>query len=376
MYWAIMAVLLFLALAVVLVPLLRSGKRQRDEHPDVAVYKAQLAELEEDIAQGRLSAEEAETARLEIQRRLLKAADRQEVGTAPVTSLTGKLIMIAGLVLACSALYLETGTPGMPDFPKELEQAAGEDEDRQKLLEFVDRIKARLKEDPDSKVGWMALGQFENRLGHFPQSAAAFERAWELDPDNFELMIMYMESLIVLSDGKMSPAALLMLEKALAKNPDHPGVQYYVALLDYQSGKKKEALARWQAIVDQSPPDAPWTRQINQVIAMTRQELGLEANGEQAAPVAPNVDQEQMQVVQDMSPEEQQQMIRSMVQRLADRLEENPENGPGWQRLAKAYQVLGEREQAIDAYKKALIYSPESDKPALEKELEKLENSK
>ena len=370
MFWMILAVLLVLTLAVVLIPLLRTGKQQRDEHPDVAVYKAQLAELEEDIAQGRLSDEEAETARLEIQRRLLKAADRQEVGTTPATSLTGKFIMIAGLVLACSALYLEVGTYGMPDFPKEVEEA-GEGEERQKLVEFVGKIKARLEEDPSSKVGWMALGQFENRLGNFPQSAAAFERAWELDPENFDLMIMYMESLIVLSDGKMSPASLLMLEKALASNPDHPGVQYYVALLDYQSGKKKEALERWQSIVEKSPPDAPWTRQINQVIAMTRQELGLA----QAAPIAPNVDREQMRAAQDMSPEEQQQMIRSMVQRLADRLEENPEDGMGWQRLGRAYQVLGERARAIDAYKKALIYSPESDKPALEKELEKLENS-
>ncbi|WP_417316707.1 c-type cytochrome biogenesis protein CcmI [Emcibacter sp.] len=371
MYWVLMAALLVLALAFVLVPLFRSVRRQKDEHPDRAVYRAQLAELEEDVAEGRLSGEEAETARLEIQRRLLKAADRQDTETASRTPATGKVILIAGLMMACAALYLEVGTPGMPDFPTEKEDAAAEgDEGHQKLLEFVAKIKARLAEDPSSKVGWMALGQFENRLGNYPASAAAFENAWELDPGNFDLMLMYMESLIVLSDGKMSPASLYMLEKVLAQNPDHPGVQYYVGLTDYQAGKKREALGRWKSIVAQSAPDAPWTRQMNEVIAMTERELGL-----QSGAVAPEIDRDQMQAVQDMAPEEQQQVIRSMVDRLAARLEENPEDGAGWQRLGRAWQVLGERALAIDAYKKALIYSPESDKAVLEKELEKLENS-
>ncbi|WP_321395302.1 c-type cytochrome biogenesis protein CcmI [Emcibacter sp.] len=371
MYWALMAVLLLLTLAFVLVPLLRGSKAVTDDHPDVVVYKAQLAELEEDVTEGRLSESEVETARLEIQRRLLKAADRTLPDVVSVSASPMKIIVIAGLTLACSALYLLVGTPGMPDFPSEKETQGDASEERQTLIDYVARIRGRLAEDPAAKVGWLALGQFENRLGNFPQSAAAFERAWELDPDNFDLMLMYMESLIVLSDGKMSPASLLVLEKALAKNPDHPGVQYYVGLVDYQSGKKQEALSRWKSIVEQSPPDAPWTRQVQSVVAMTERELGLQPQS-----VAPAVDRDQMQAVQDMAPEDQQQMIRSMVRRLADRLEENPEDGAGWQRLGRAWQVLGERKRALEAYKKALIYSPESDKPALEKELEKLENSK
>jgi len=39
-----------------------------------------------------------------------------------------------------------------------------------------------------------------------------------------------------------------------------------------------------------------------------------------------------------------------MVQRLADRLQENPDDLSGWQRLARAYEVLGETEKAKDAH--------------------------
>ena len=53
-----------------------------------------------------------------------------------------------------------------------------------------------------------------------------------------------------------------------------------------------------------------------------------------------------------MSATDRDQMIRSMVERLADRLKENPDDLAGWQRLANAYAVLGETEKADVAKKK------------------------
>jgi len=42
-------------------------------------------------------------------------------------------------------------------------------------------------------------------------------------------------------------------------------------------------------------------------------------------------------------------MIRTMVQRLADRLRENPEDLQGWVRLEHAYRVLGNLKKADEA---------------------------
>jgi len=54
-----------------------------------------------------------------------------------------------------------------------------------------------------------------------------------------------------------------------------------------------------------------------------------------------------------MSPEERQVMIRSMVDRLAARLEQDPNDKDGWTRLAHAYDVLGESEKAQAARARA-----------------------
>ena len=46
-------------------------------------------------------------------------------------------------------------------------------------------------------------------------------------------------------------------------------------------------------------------------------------------------------------------MIRSMVERLAARLEQNPNDREGWTRLAHAYDVLGETEKGEAARARA-----------------------
>ena len=59
-----------------------------------------------------------------------------------------------------------------------------------------------------------------------------------------------------------------------------------------------------------------------------------------------------------MSPEDRQEMIRGMVQRLADRLKKNPDDAAGWQRLARARSVLGDKEAAKDALSKVVHLRP------------------
>jgi cytochrome c-type biogenesis protein CcmH len=58
-----------------------------------------------------------------------------------------------------------------------------------------------------------------------------------------------------------------------------------------------------------------------------------------------------------LQPDQQNDMVRSMVTRLADRLKQNGNDIEGWQRLVRAYMVLGERDKAqaaADDAKRAL----------------------
>jgi cytochrome c-type biogenesis protein CcmH len=50
--------------------------------------------------------------------------------------------------------------------------------------------------------------------------------------------------------------------------------------------------------------------------------------------------------------------VQAMVDRLAARLEKEPENGPGWQMLAKSYAALGRFADAAAAYRRAAALLP------------------
>ena len=63
-----------------------------------------------------------------------------------------------------------------------------------------------------------------------------------------------------------------------------------------------------------------------------------------------------------MSEKDRGDMIRGMVARLADRLKENGSDLEGWERLLRAYMVLGERDKAYAAAadaKRALASDPD-----------------
>ena len=66
-----------------------------------------------------------------------------------------------------------------------------------------------------------------------------------------------------------------------------------------------------------------------------------------------------MAAAQGMSAEERNQMIAAMVDGLAERLKQNPDDLEGWQRLGQSYAVLGRHDEARDAYGEAAKLAPD-----------------
>ncbi len=63
-------------------------------------------------------------------------------------------------------------------------------------------------------------------------------------------------------------------------------------------------------------------------------------------------------------------MIRGMVARLAERLEQEPDDVEGWLRLTQAYLVLGEQDNAERALKRAAANDPAA--PELRRRIEQM----
>ena len=107
--------------------------------------------------------------------------------------------------------------------------------------------------------------------------------------------------------------------------------------------------------------------ELRQLVAQRAQEAGIPISAQMAAPppaaaTAPQPSAEQMAAVQAMAPNDQQAMIRNMVDGLEARLKTSPADLAGWQRLIRARMVLGETDKAQRALanaEKALASNPQ-----------------
>lgn len=372
MLWLGFAILALIALAFLFRPLLRDhhAVASRRAH-DLAVYRTQLAEVDQELARGALSVAEADAARLEIQRRLLRADQGDEAAAAPrkpgihVQMITAVVLMAVPLV--AGVLYLSLGRPeaasiDMASARAEAEQTARL---RQDAEQMIAQLRQRLEAQPDRAEGWFLLGRSLLVTERPSEAADAFGRAIALRPDDAEPYVMRGEALMVAADGSVTPAAQQDFLAALERNPEHPGARYYLGLARLQQGDERGAYDDWYALASAAPADASWLDLVQGRLRELAPRLGIplaQAVPEPqpaAAAEEPGPSREQMDAAGQMSEEDRAAMVRGMVDRLAERLKQNPDDADGWLRLARAREVLGEQEAAREALRKAVALQPE-----------------
>lgn len=377
MYIFVLIILSVFAILFVLVPYLRAKEPEGSITPDIDVYKAQLKELNNDLKSGIIDDGEATRTKLEIERRILKAADGQLISSTLEKPNNFLSLAIVVIILFSAAFYAVIGTPGMPDFPIEEFRQQEMPMDRVEALaqtdDLIAKVKARLASSPEEVQGWGYLANLEMNKGNFQKAAEALYQAHIIAPDVFDYQLMYAESLIMASNERVTPAALIILNKAKKMAPEHPGPRYYLALADFQAGDVGVAHSEWKVIQGELENSDPMMPLLNVWINRAEVALGIAEPLPQTR--APSITAEQAETIQSMSADEQQELIRQMVLQLATKQEENPTNIEGWTRLSRAYMVLGEKVDAIAAMNAAIDNAPDSQKGALQKELENLTNT-
>jgi len=368
-----LAILTALALAALLLPLLRRRYRveSRASH-DLAIYKDQLAELKREAASGAIGAEAEKAARLEIERRILAAgADNSSARIAeikPRVWLPG--IIGVGLPLLALGLYVEIGNPQLPAQPlasraKPTPVMASDTEAR--VRGALEQLRKRIADDPKDVPARLSLGRLYLGIGQASEAVSALREAEKLAPENVEVLVALAEALTFEAQGNVTPAARAIFERALTKDPKLAGARYYVGLAELQAGDAKAALTRWLDLEADSPADAPWLGTLAAEIERVSKQAGIDPKTIRpdrkpprvADPAMPQPGADDVARMDKLSPQEREAAIKSMVDRLADRLKDSPNDLEGWRRLGRARGVLGDHVGAAEAWKQADRLKPD-----------------
>lgn len=374
-FWLVSALLTFVAILVVMLPLTRKDvvpAAQGDE--DRSVYIQQLKEVEADLARGLLDETSAEQARLEISRRILKN-DRHKSDNAPQPNATGissksyvlsrntrlVAILVVLFVPAVSwGLYAYTGTPDLPSQP--LAARKGNMIQDKSAAELIAQAEAHLSRSPDDGRGWAILAPIYLRMGRVDDAVNAYRMALQLLGADSERLIGLGEALTIKANGQVTDEALSLFEEAGRLEPAdiRPPLMQARALL--QAGKRDEAVVVLQNILKTAPENAAWRGDIEQTIANLKSG-GTTPSAAMSAPAArqPGPTADDIEAAAQMDEQGRQDMIRSMVDGLAAKLRDNPSDLAGWERLLRAYMVLGEPDSAREALRNAAASLPQSD---------------
>jgi cytochrome c-type biogenesis protein CcmH len=365
--WLLGGGLTLVVLALIIAPLLKpSAPAATRLDYDLEVYKDQLAELDRDAARGAIAPAEAEAARIEIQRRILAAANvaKGRAAAPPPRPAWGLVLaVVVGLPFLGGALYLALGRPDLPS------QSATRDAPLRDptLARRLAALEAKADAHPKDLAARLAVAEFEFGNRRFHSAARAYRIALTLSNGRGDIAGLYGEALTRANGGLVTRTARRAFGLALAANPDDPRAHFFLGLADSQDGNYRAALTRWLKLEAASPADASWLPTLRSEMSRVADEANIDLAGlrrtldlspKKGAP-GPGPSAADIDAAKKLSPDQRMQMIRGMVDRLAARLKENPQDLEGWKRLGRAWSVLGEHAKSADAYRHALALAPD-----------------
>jgi cytochrome c-type biogenesis protein CcmH len=207
----------------------------------------------------------------------------------------------------------------------------------------------------------MSLERFEEAADAYTSAHNLANQPKLVRPD---IVASLAESSYMATGGQFTPLIREYLRTARAASPRESKVLFYMGLDFARQKKFQDAIQIWTDLLSITPANAPRRVNLQHQISKAAKAGNIDATAvksrlapsvppaaSRATPSAapadvPGASAGYAKAAEEMSDQDRQAFIRSMVERLAERLKETPTDIEGWKRLARAYQVLGDTAKA------------------------------
>ncbi|MBU1225360.1 MAG: c-type cytochrome biogenesis protein CcmI [Gammaproteobacteria bacterium] len=272
-FFIVMGVLIALGLAFVLPALVKQrGEDDRTSRAqaNVLIFRDQLKELDADMANGTIGAEQHAAGRRELEKRALEDTLAAVNDVAPVQPGMGRWAPVALAVLipaAAVGLYLKIGAPGaiapQAAAPQAMAESAGPHSTSfDAIRAMAEQLAARLKDNPDDGAGWAMLARSYNVLGRFPEAADAYARAAKLLPPDAQLLADHADALAMSQGQKLDGEPLAILQRALKIDPANFKALALMGTAAFDRKDYKGAIDYWEKVIRTAPADSEFTQSL------------------------------------------------------------------------------------------------------------------
>ncbi len=282
LFWVIAALLVALALAFLLTPLLRnratSGDGVSRAAANLAVFRDQLAELDVDLAAGSIDREQWEAARGDLQRGLLEDAGAPAVSeAAPVARSKVAAIAVALAVpLISVSVYLALGnSQGLDPSKASAEQGAPHALTQEQIESMAARLAQRLESNPDDAEGWLMLARTYTALGRFGEAAGAYAKAEARFPQNAQLLADYADSLAMAQGQSLQGKPEELIRRALKADGNNLKALALAGTAEFEKQDFAKAVEYWKRILPLLPADSEMRNSVDSSIKEAEDKQGV-----------------------------------------------------------------------------------------------------
>lgn len=300
-FWIAASALLLVALAFLLLPILRGRRAQAEEDRtalNVALYEERLAELTAQHAAGTLSDAQLEAGRADAARELLE--DTENSDSPKIAKLGRSVPLIAAVLvpLVGYGLYMHWGASDKVQMARQFS------EQPRTVEEMTAHLEQAVKDQPDSAEAWYFLGRTYMNQERPADAAKAFARVVELAGRQPELLGQWAQAQYFAGDRQWSEQLQALTDEALQADPQELTSLGLLGIAAYEEGRYQDAVRFWEQLVAALPENDPSREAIRGGIERARQQVdGGSGNAEAGqAPAAASTQAAALQIQVQLDP--------------------------------------------------------------------------
>lgn len=182
------------------------------------------------------------------------------------------VVLAVGVPLASAGIYLLVGTPST---------LGGVEPAREMTVgEAVDQLLARVKDHPEDAQAWVLLGKTYAMLKQPADARGAYEQALKAEPKNVAAMVGWAEADSLLRpDHRIVGRGLELLQGAIAIEPDSQRALWLLGIAQFQQERYADAAATWRRLQPLLDPDSNVARAVSRQIATAEERAAAGQGG-------------------------------------------------------------------------------------------------
>ena len=276
-FWIAVAALLALALALLLIPLLRASRipqadPRQQQNIQIAREKKEL--LETQLADAEIDQAAFDAAYLDLQSALALELTRVEPQSEAARGNWMALVVLFAIPIASVSLYLVYGEYRVIEDPMLAQASApsqGAAAPQMSLEEMVATIEKRLQENPDDAEAWFMLGRTHTSSQQFEQAVTAFRRSDQLMPNEPGILFALADALAMQNNGSLMGEPEELIQRGLKHAPRFPNGLWLAGMAAEQREDFKSAHHYWSLLLPMINDNPDSANEVRGLLGMLEQ---------------------------------------------------------------------------------------------------------